>query len=202
MNLMLFTGQDIEVSDDSFAKEFNEALVYQVVVAYRSKGRQGSKAQKSRSEVRGGGKKPWRQKGTGRARAGTNSSPIWRSGGRTFAAKPRDHAKKINRKMYRNAMCCIFSELVRDQRLIILESLEFRESKTKELVAKLAELKAPQALIITETVEKNLYLAARNIPKVEVVEPALVNPVSLIGFPKVIVTVPALRKLEEVLVNA
>lgn len=189
----------VEVSDVAFAREYNEDLVHQVVNAYLAAGRQGTKAQKTRSEVSGGGKKPWRQKGTGRARAGTIRSPIWVGGGRTFAAKPRDFSQKVNRKMYRAAMCGILSELARQDRLVVVESLNVTEPKTKLLIAALKDLSLSEALIVTDEVDTNLFLAARNVPKVDVVDTAAVDPVSLVGFDKVIVTVAALKKFEELL---
>jgi large subunit ribosomal protein L4 len=200
MNLNLAGANgSVEVSDLAFGKEFNEALVHQVVTAYLAGARQGTKAQKNRSAVSGGGAKPFRQKGTGRARAGTSRSPIWRSGGVTFAAQPRDHAQKVNKKMYRAAMRCIFSELVRQDRLVVVEDFALESPKTKQFVAKLNELELSNVLLITEDVEQNLYLAARNLPFVDVRDAAGVDPVSLIGFDKVLVTVPALKKVEEVL---
>jgi large subunit ribosomal protein L4 len=200
MNLNLVgTKGSVEVSDLAFGKEYNEALVHQVVTAYLAGARQGTKAQKTRSEVAGGGAKPFRQKGTGRARAGTISSPIWRSGGVTFAAKPRSHAQKVNKKMYRAALRCIFSELVRQERLVVVENFSMEAPKTKQFVAKMKELDLANALIVTEDVEANLYLAARNVPHVDVRDVAGVDPVSLVGFDKVVITVPALKKIEEAL---
>ena len=200
MNLNL-TGANgsVEVSDLAFGKEFNEALVHQVVTAYMAAGRQGTKAQKNRSAVSGGGAKPFRQKGTGRARAGTSRSPLWRAGGVTFAAQPRNFAQKVNKKMYRAAMRCILSELVRQERLVVVEDFQLEAPKTKQFVAKLEDLKLDNALLITENVEQNLYLAARNVPHVDVRDAAGIDPVSLVGFEKVLVTVPALKKIEEVL---
>lgn len=200
MNLNL-TGANgsVEVSDLAFGKEFNEALVHQVVTAYMAAGRQGTKAQKNRSAVSGGGAKPFRQKGTGRARAGTSRSPLWRAGGVTFAAQPRNYAQKVNKKMYRAAMRCILSELVRQDRLVVVEDFQLEAPKTKQFVAKLEDLKLNNALLITENVEQNLYLAARNVPHVDVRDAAGIDPVSLVGFEKVLVTVPALKKIEEVL---
>lgn len=189
----------VEVSELSFGKEFNEALVHQVVTAYLAGARQGTRAQKTRSDVSGGGRKPWRQKGTGRARAGTIRSPLWRSGGVTFAARPQDHSQKVNKKMYRAAIRCIFSELVRQERLVVVESLSLEAPKTKEMVAKLKELDLTNVLMIADEVDQNLYLAARNIPHVDVRDAAAIDPVSLIGFDKVLVTVPALKKIEEML---
>ncbi|WP_415886127.1 50S ribosomal protein L4 [Neptuniibacter sp. QD37_6] len=198
MNLNLAGANgSVEVSDLAFGKEFNETLVHQVVTAYLAGGRQGTKAQKNRSAVSGGGAKPWRQKGTGRARAGTSRSPIWRAGGVTFAAQPRDYAQKVNKKMYRAAMRCIFSELVRQERLVVVEDFALESPKTKQFVAKLNELELTNALLITEDVEQNLYLAARNVPHVDVRDAAGVDPVSLVGFDKVLVTVAALKKIEE-----
>ena len=197
MNLNTASGGTVTVSEVAFGKDFNEPLVHQVVTAYLAGGRQGTKAQKSRSEVAGGGKKPWRQKGTGRARAGTASSPIWRSGGVTFAAKPRDFEQKVNKKMYRAAMQSILSELVRQERLVVADSFDVSSHKTKEFVAKLKEFDLSNVLIVSDDVDENLYLAARNVPHVGVTEAASIDPVSLIGFEKVLVTVSALKKLEE-----
>ncbi|WP_417227725.1 50S ribosomal protein L4 [Amphritea sp.] len=200
MNLNLAgAGGSVEVSDLAFGKEFNESLVHQVVTAYLAGGRQGTKAQKNRAAVSGGGAKPWRQKGTGRARAGTIRSPLWRTGGVTFAAQPRDHAQKVNKKMYRAAMRCILSELVRQERLVVVDNFQVDAPKTKQFVAKLAELELTNALLITEDVEQNLYLAARNVPHVDVRDAAGIDPVSLVGFEKVVVTVAALKKIEEAL---
>ena len=199
MNLNLVAGGSIEVSEVAFGRDFNEALVHQVVNAYLAGGRQGTRKQKTRSEVSGGGRKPWNQKGTGRARAGTIRSPIWVGGGRAFAARPQDHSQKVNRKMYRAAMQCILAELVRQERLIVVETFELAEAKTKSMLAKLAEFDATDALIVTEAVETGLYLAARNIPKIDVVDAAGINPVSLVGSEKVIITVAALKKIEELL---
>ena len=189
----------VQVSDVTFAREFNEDLVHQAVVAFMSGGRQGSRKQKTRSEVSGGGRKPWKQKGSGRARAGSIRSPIWRSGGVTFAAVPADHSQKLNRKMYRAAMRSILSELARQDRLVVVESISLAEPKTKLLIEQLAGYQLQDALIVAAEVDRNLYLAARNIPRVEVRDVAAVDPVSLVGFEKVLVTVPALRKFEEML---
>ena len=194
------TGNEkISLSDESFGKAYNEPLVHQSVVTYMAGARQGSVKQKTRSEVRGGGHKPWRQKGTGRARAGTTSSPIWRSGGVTFAARPRDHSQKLNKKMYRGAMQCILSELIRQDRLLVVSEFAVETNKTKALVAKLKEYELDNVLIVSEQVEKNLYLAARNLHKVDVLDVAGIDPVSLIGFEKVLMTVSALKKVEEML---
>jgi large subunit ribosomal protein L4 len=189
----------VSVSDETFGKEFNEALVHQTVVTYMAGARQGTVQQKTRSDVRGGGRKPWRQKGTGRARAGTTRSPIWRSGGVTFAARPQDHSKKLNRKMYRGAMRCILSELLRQDRLIIVEQFALESHKTKDLASKLKEYALDNVLIVAEEVAENLYLAARNLHNVDVLDVAGLDPVSLIGFEKVMMTVPALKKVEEML---
>ena len=189
----------LTVSDDTFAKEFNQDLVHQAVTAYLAGGRQGSRAQKTRSDVSGGGKKPWRQKGTGRARAGTIRSPLWRSGGVTFAARPQDHSQKLNKKMYRAALRSIFSELVRQERLVVVDDFAVEQPKTKGLVSKLDQFGLSNVLIVTEEVDKNLYLSARNLHKVDVRDAQGIDPVSLIGFDKVLVTVPALKKVEEML---
>jgi len=192
-------GGSVEISDTAFAREFNEALVHQVVVAHLAGARQGSRANKSRSDVRGGGRKPWRQKGTGRARAGTIRSPIWRSGGVTFAARPQDHSTKVNRKMYRGALRCIASELIRQERLVAVESFNVDAPKTKVLLKQLKSLDLSSVLIVTEEVDQNLYLAARNIKGVDVCDVQALDPVSLISHDKVLVTVGALKKLEEAL---
>ena len=190
----------VEVSEAAFGKEFNQDLIHQTVVAFLAGARQGTKAQKNRSAVSGGGRKPFRQKGTGRARAGTIRSPLWRSGGVTFAAQPQDHSQKLNRKMYRSAMQSIVSELARQERLIVVEKFELKEPKTKGLVSKLAGFKLSEALIVTEEVSENLYLASRNLHKVDVCDTTALDPVSLINFDKVVITVAALKKLEEILV--
>ena len=189
----------VSVSDDAFAREYNEDLVHQVVTAHLAGARQGTRAQKNRTDVRGGGKKPWRQKGTGRARAGTSSSPIWRSGGVTFAARPQDHSKKVNRKMYRAAMQTIMSELARQDRLMVVESLDLEEPKTKLLAKQLEEFGLDNVLIVSAEVGKNLYLASRNLHKVNVLDVEGMDPVSLIGHEKVLVTVDAVKKIEEML---
>lgn len=196
MNLKTVSGAAVELSDVAFGREFNEALVHQVVTAYLAGGRQGSKAQKTRGDVSGGGKKPFKQKGTGRARAGSIRSPIWRGGGKTFAARPQDWSQKVNRKMYRGAMQCILAELVRQDRLILIEEISVESPKTKDLLVKLQALNATKALIITDAVDENLYLAARNLPHVDVIDTAAVDPVSLIAFEKVIMSVSAAKKLE------
>ncbi len=190
----------VAVSEVAFGKEYNQDLVHQAVVAYMATGRQGTKAQKNRSDVSGGGAKPWRQKGTGRARAGTIRSPLWRTGGVTFAAAPRDHAQKLNKKMYRAALRCILSELARQERLVVVEAFDLEAPKTKALVQSLAQFNLTEALIVTEEVNENLYLASRNLHKVDVRDVQGIDPVSLVRFDKVVVTVGALKKLEEALV--
>lgn len=197
LNLVGANAEAVELSDATFGKDFNEPLVHQVVTAYLAGARQGTRAQKNRSDVSGGGKKPWRQKGSGRARAGTIRSPLWRSGGVTFAATPQDHSQKVNRKMYRAAMRSILSELLRQERLVAVNDFGVDSPKTKQLAAKLKELGLEKVLIVAEEVDENLYLAARNIPNVAVVDVAAVDPVSLVAFDKVLATVPALRKFEE-----
>lgn len=199
MQLNVNGAQAIEVSERTFGGEFNETLVHQAVVAYMAGGRQGSRAQLTRAEVRGGGKKPWRQKGSGRARAGSSRSPIWRSGGVTFAAKPQDHSQKLNKKMYRAALRSILSELVRQERLIVVEDFAVDAPKTKALVSKLGGLGLNDVLIVTEAVDENLYLAARNLPHVDVRDAQGSDPVSLIAYDKVLVTVSAVKKFEELL---
>jgi large subunit ribosomal protein L4 len=189
----------VSVSDVAFAREYNEALVHQVVTAYLAGARQGTRAQKTRSEVSGGGKKPWRQKGTGRARAGTIRSPIWRTGGVTFAAKPQDHSQKVNRKMYRAAIRSILSELARQERLLVVESMDVEAPKTKLLVTQLGQFGLDNVLIIGTEVGENLYLAARNLHSVDVRDVESVDPVSLIAYDKVVVTVDAVKKFEEML---
>jgi large subunit ribosomal protein L4 len=196
VNLKTVSGAAVELSDVAFGREFNEALVHQVVTAYLAGTRQGSKAQKSRADVSGGGKKPFKQKGTGRARAGSIRSPIWRGGGKTFAARPQDWSQKVNRKMYRGAMQCILAELIRQERLVLVEEIAVSAPKTKELLGKLNDLNATRALIVTDSIDENLYLAARNLPHVDVVDAAAVNPVSLIAFDKVVMSVNAAKKLE------
>lgn len=200
MNLDLAAGGSVEVSDVAFAREFNESLVHQVVVSYLAGARQGSRAQKTRSEVSGGGRKPFRQKGTGRARAGTIRSPIWRSGGRAFAAKPQDHSQKVNRKMYRGALRCIMSELIRQDRLVVAESFAVDSPKTKSFVSQLKNLDLSNVLIVTESVDENLLLASRNVKHVDVRDVQATDPVSLLSHDKVLLTVSALKRFEESLV--
>jgi large subunit ribosomal protein L4 len=187
----------VEVSDATFGASFNEPLIHQVITAYRAAGRSGSKRQKNRSDARGGGAKPWKQKGTGRARAGTSRSPIWVGGGRAFAARPRDYAQKINRKMYRGALRSMLSELIRQDALVVIDSIGVSAPKTKELIAKLTELKLDSVLILVDQYDQNLCLAARNLRKVEVLDLREVDPVSLLRFEKVLVTSKALKGLEK-----
>ncbi|MEX2130509.1 MAG: 50S ribosomal protein L4 [Pseudohongiellaceae bacterium] len=194
------TGKEkISLSDSTFNREYNEPLVHQTVVTFLAGARQGSAQQKNKSDVRGGGRKPWRQKGTGRARSGSIRSPIWRGGGVTFAARPRDFSKKLNKKMYRGAMQCILSELIRQNRLLVVNEFSVADHKTKGLLAKLKEFNLDNVLIVADEVAENLYLAARNLHKVDVLDVAGLDPVSLIGFEKVLMTVPALKKVEEML---
>ena len=200
MELVMKDAQGaLQVSETTFGREFNEALIHQVVVAYANGARQGTRAQKSRSEVSGGGKKPWRQKGTGRARAGSIRSPIWRSGGVTFAARPQDHSQKVNKKMYRAALQSILSELVRQDRLIVVEQFAIDAPKTKDLVAKLKSMDLKDVLIVTPEVDENLFLAARNLYKVDVRDVTGLDPVSLIAFDKVLMTAEAVKQIEEML---
>lgn len=187
----------VSVSDEVFAVKFNEPLIHQVVTTYLTGGRLGTKAQKTRSQVSGGGKKPWRQKGTGRARAGTTRSPLWRSGGVTFAAKPRDYTQKLNKKMYRGAVCSIMSELIRQERLMVVDHFSVSAPKTKELLAQLKAFDLQNVLIVIDKDDDNLYLAARNLYKIAVCEANVVDPVSLVSAEKVLVTVSALKQLEE-----
>jgi large subunit ribosomal protein L4 len=197
MKLKVVNGADVEVNDQAFGREFNEALVHQVVVAYMNAGRAGTKAQKTRAEVRGGGRKPWRQKGTGSARAGSIRSPIWVGGGRAFAAKPRDFSQKVNRKMYRGALRAMLSELARQDRLVVVQDLALDAPKTKQLVGRLKDLGLERALVLVEAFEEKLFLAARNLVHVEVLPVAQLDPVSLARHEKVLVTVGALKMLEE-----
>jgi len=197
MELAVAGGNAIKVSEATFGRDFSEALVHQVVTAYLAGARAGTKAQKTRSDVRGGGRKPFRQKGTGRARAGTIRSPLWRGGGRTFAARPQDHSQKVNRKMYRGALQAILSELVRQERLIVLDSIELGTPKTSDLLKMLAELGFEKGLIVTPEVEGNLFLATRNLVNVYALDVASLDPVSLVAADKVIMTVDAVKKIEE-----
>jgi len=191
------TAGEIELSDAAFGRAYNETLVHQVVTAYQAAGRAGTKRQKSRAEVRGGGKKPWSQKGTGQARAGSSRSPIWVGGGRAFAARPRDFTQKVNRKMYRAAMQSIVSELARQDRIVAVQSLELDAPKTKLLIARLAGLGLTRALILVEAYEEKLFLAARNVPDVDVVPVSWLDPVSLVKHDKVVATVGALKLLDQ-----
>lgn len=197
MNINMHGGSSMDVADAVFAQAFNESLVHQVVVAYMAAGRAGTHAQKNRSAVRGGGTKPWRQKGTGRARAGTIRSPLWRGGGTTFAATNRDYSQKVNRKAYRAALRSILSELVRQDRLVVVESFGVEAPKTRELTAKLDSMGLEHVLIVHDSPDENLFLAARNLPGVDVVDTGIADPVSLVGFDKVLMTVAALRQFEE-----
>jgi large subunit ribosomal protein L4 len=197
MDLNVQGGAAVSVSDVVFGADYKEGLIHQVVTAYMNAARSGTKKQKTRSEVAGGGAKPWRQKGTGRARAGTIRSPIFRTGGVTFAARPRNYEQKVNRKMYRGALRSILSELVRQERLIVVESFGVDAPKTKELVGKLNDLGVTEALIVTEQFDENLMLASRNLYHVGATSVAEVGPVSLIGFDKVVITSGALKALEE-----
>ncbi|HHB11705.1 MAG TPA: 50S ribosomal protein L4 [Chromatiales bacterium] len=197
MDLNVQGGASLQVSDAVFGADFKEALVHQVVTAYMAGARAGTKAQKNRSAVSGGGKKPYRQKGTGRARAGTIRSPIWRGGGVTFAAKPRSYAQKVNKKMYRGALRSILSELVRQERLVVVDSFGVDAPKTRQLVGKLKELGLDDVLIVTEQADENLYLAARNLYHVDVRDSDELDPVSLVGYEKVLMTTEALKKIEE-----
>lgn len=197
MQISIQNGSQLDVSDSIFACEYNEGLVHQLLTSYMAKSRQGSKAQKSRADVTGGGVKPWRQKGTGRARAGTSTSPIWRSGGVTFAAQPRDFSKKLNKKMYRKGIKIILSELLRQDRFIVSNELELPAPKTKDLVAKLNHLGLKNVLIVLPEFDRTVELAARNIPGVYVCTSSEINPLSLVAADKVLVTVSALKKIEE-----
>ena len=188
---------EIELADATFAHEFNEPLVHQVVTAYLAAGRAGTKAQKTRAEVRGGGRKPHPQKGTGSARAGSIRSPLWVGGGKTFAARPRDFTQKVNRKMYRGALRSMLSELARTERLVVVPSIELEAPKTKLLVGRLKDLKVEKALIVVEAFEEKLFLAARNLPAVDVLTVAQLDPVSLARHDRVVATVGALKMLEE-----
>jgi len=197
MDLNVQGGSSIQVSDVVFGADYKESLVHQVVVAYMAAARSGTKAQKTRSQVSGGGAKPFRQKGTGRARQGTIRSPLFRSGGVTFAAQPRSYEQKVNRKMYRGALRSILSELVRQDRLVVVDAFSVAAPKTKELAAKLAEMGANDALLITENFDENLLLASRNLYHVDVRSLNEVDPVSLVGYAKVVITTGALKALEE-----
>jgi len=197
MKLKLVSGSDLEVSEATFGQKFNETLVHQVVTAYRAAGRAGTKAQKSRAEVRGGGKKPWAQKGTGQARAGSSRSPIWVGGGKTFAAKPRDFAQKVNRKMYRVAIRSMLSELARTDRLVVTDGIPLEAAKTRLLQNQLKSWSLEKVLIVVEATDEKLYLASRNLPYVEVLEATALNPLALASYDKVLLTVAAVKRIEE-----
>jgi large subunit ribosomal protein L4 len=198
MKLKMVSGaSELQVSEAAFGHEFNEALIHQVVTAYRATGRAGTKAQKSRAEVRGGGKKPWSQKGTGQARAGSNRSPIWVGGGKTFAAKPRSFEQKVNRKMYRGALRSMLSELARSERLVVTDGFALEAPKTKLLAGQLKAWSLESVLIVVEAADEKLFLAARNLPHVEVIEVSALNPLSLASHDKVLMTVGAVKMLEE-----
>jgi len=197
MKLKMQGSGSVDVTEAAFGAEFNEALIHQVVTAYLAGGRAGTKAQKNRAAVRGGGAKPWRQKGTGRARAGTIRSPIWVGGGRTFAAQPRNHDQKVNKKMYRAALRSVLSELVRQDRLVVVKELTLEAPKTKLLATQLKEFDLSNVLIVTEAFDEKLFLAARNLTDVGICDAAAIDPVVLIRFEKVLITLPALKLLEE-----
>ena len=198
MKLKMVNGAgELQVSEAAFGREFNEALVHQVVNAYRATGRSGTKAQKTRAEVRGGGKKPWSQKGTGQARAGSSRSPIWVGGGRAFAAKPRSFEQKVNRKMYRGAIRAMLSELARLERLVVAEQLALEAPKTRLLAGQLKSWSLESVLIVVEALDEKLFLAARNLPHVELIEAAALNPLSLMRHDKVLMTVGAVKMVEE-----
>lgn len=197
MKLKMQGSGSVDVAESAFGADFNEALVHQVVTAYLAGSRAGTKAQKNRSEARGGGTKPWRQKGTGRARAGTIRSPIWVGGGRAFAAKPRNFEQKVNKKMYRAALRSVLSELVRQDRLVIVESLELEAPKTRLLANKLKDLGLDNVLVLNEAFDEKIFLAARNLPNVGICDAASIDPVVLIRFEKVLITLPALKLIEE-----
>jgi len=197
MKLKLQDKGSVDVADAAFGAAYNEPLVHQVVTAYLAGARAGTKAQKNRAAVRGGGTKPWAQKGTGRARAGTIRSPIWVGGGRTFAAKPRNYDQKVNKKMYRAALRSVMSELIRQDRLVIVKELALEAPKTRLLAAELKQLELDSVLILNEAFDENLYLAARNLPNIGICDVASMDPVVLIRFEKVLVTLPALKLIEE-----
>jgi large subunit ribosomal protein L4 len=188
---------NLEVSERAFGASFNEPLVHQVVTAYRAAGRAGTKAQKTRANVSGGGAKPWAQKGTGRARVGSSRNPIWIGGGRAFAARPRDFSQKVNRKMYQAAMRSVLSELLRQERLVVVDKLELSQPKTRDLVARLKELELGQVLIVVKSYSDNLCLAARNLRSVDVLDVREINPVSLVRYEKILATTGAIKALEE-----
>jgi len=197
MKLKMQGSGTVDVADSAFGAEFNEALVHQVVNAFLAGGRAGTKAQKNRAEAQGGGAKPWRQKGTGRARAGTIRSPIWVGGGRAFAAKPRDYSQKVNKKMYRAALRSVFSELVRQDRLVVTDSITMNAPKTKELAGRLKDLGMDSVLIVNEAFDEKVFLSARNLTDVGICDAASIDPVVLMRFEKVLITLPALKLVEE-----
>jgi len=197
MKLKLVSGSDLDASEAIFGQKFNETLVHQVVTAYRAAGRAGTKRQKSRAEVRGGGKKPWAQKGTGQARAGSSRSPIWVGGGVTFAARPRDFTQKVNRKMYRSAIRSMLSELARTDRLVVTDSIPLEAAKTRLLQNQLKSWSLEKVLIVVEATDEKLYLASRNLPYVEVLEVTALNPLALASYDKVLMTVAAVKRIEE-----
>ena len=199
LNLKTNKSTSQEVSEDIFGRDYNESLVHQITTAYMAAGRSGTKAQKNRSAVSGGGKKPWKQKGTGRARAGTSRGPIWRSGGVTFAAKPRDFSQKVNKKMYKGAISVIFSELLRKDRLKVVSDLEIKEPKTKNITSLMKSLDLKDALLMTDELDENLYLSSRNLYHVGVCDTQSIDPVSLIGYENVVLTKAALKKVEAML---
>ncbi len=199
LNISTNKSTTTEVADTIFAREYNQSLVHQITTAYMAGGRQGSKAQKNRAAVSGGGKKPWNQKGTGRARAGTSRGPIWRSGGVTFAAQPRSYAQKVNKKMYKGAISIIFSELARTDRLKVVNNFDVKEAKTKNITGILKALDVTDALLMTDELNENLYLSARNLYHVGVCDTQSIDPVSLIGYKNVVVTQAALKKIEAML---
>ncbi len=197
IELKVAGGSSLELAEAAFGVDYNEALIHQVVTAYLAGGRQGTKRQKNRSDVRGGGAKPWRQKGTGRARAGTIRSPIWVGGGRAFAARPRDYTQKVNKKMYQGALRSLLSELVRQDRLVVIDEISVEAPKTRLLASKLKELDLSNVLIVNEAFDESLFLAARNLANVGIVDVSDIDPVTLIRFEKVLITVPALKVVEE-----
>ena len=199
LNLKTNKSTSQEVSEDIFGRDYNESLVHQITTAYMATGRSGSKAQKNRSAVSGGGKKPWKQKGTGRARAGTSRGPIWRSGGVTFAAKPRNYSQKVNKKMYKGAISVILSELLRKDRLKVVSDLEIKEPKTKNITSLMKSLDLKDALLMTDELDENLYLSSRNLYHVGVCDTQSIDPVSLIGYENVVLTKAALKKVEAML---
>lgn len=197
MKIKMQGSGSVEVADSAFAADFNEPLVHQVVTAFLAGGRAGTKGQKNRAQVRGGGVKPWRQKGTGRARAGTIRSPIWVGGGRAFAARPQNHDQKVNRKMYRGALKSLLSELVRQDRLVVTESLTLDAPKTRDLADKLKSLGLDNVLIVNEAFDEKVFLSARNLPNVGICDVSAIDPVVLLRFEKVLITLPALKLIEE-----